>query len=504
MCITLRVIYWKYYDFIFFYDVAKSMRQVYLGVRPLRHVSWIPTPLRVLQNQEWMFLVFLFLFLCLVPMLSNIGFLSEDGCALVKGAKKCASWSYRMKKYGQYLGSIGHSLLACMFLPVSRRSIVVIVTGLSYEKLLKWHHICGRLMFVFVVLHTLGFVVNWVSSGVVLGKIFKSKILAGIFCFVALSLLNICSLERNRENHYRLFRIVHVVFVPCVLMLLFLHYDPQELMIKLSMPLGFYVVDLYRRRKNLTEGVVNSIKLVGGDVAKVEIACDNIVSNVGSCDWIYINIPLISKFEIHPFSLFHGVQLQDLSSRPVLFIYMKVKDQNSWTNRLVQDKSILRNSSVYIDGPYGSLGLKMELKKYDVLLIICGGVGVVPLLSLVRNCSNTLPCVFVWTCNNSELIREFSSEILACSAFDSVSVTVCYTGHDSGSSALSGSRVNFSTGKRVNLADTMSDVLHVHRGHGAPIIGSITCGPKSLSDDVQTHLAGLNAVFHHYEEVYQV
>jgi len=87
----------------------------------------------------------------------------------------------------------------------------------------------------------------------------------------------------------------------------------------------------------------------------------------------FINIPEVSKFEWHPISF------SSAPNDPSFMFY--VKTLGSWSRSLNALNG--KKPTIRIDGPYGKL--THDIDNYDVILLCCGGIGVTPMLSVLRD-----------------------------------------------------------------------------------------------------------------------
>uniref|UniRef100_A0A6B2LHR3 FAD-binding FR-type domain-containing protein n=1 Tax=Arcella intermedia TaxID=1963864 RepID=A0A6B2LHR3_9EUKA len=91
--------------------------------------------------------------------------------------------------------------------------------------------------------------------------------------------------------------------------------------------------------------------------------------------YVFINIPEISSMEWHPFSL---------SSAPNdTIMEVHVRALGNWTKKLVDLASQKQQTRIKFDGPYGNL--KLNYRRYTNMLLIGGGIGVTPLIGILKD-----------------------------------------------------------------------------------------------------------------------
>jgi len=95
--------------------------------------------------------------------------------------------------------------------------------------------------------------------------------------------------------------------------------------------------------------------------------------------YAFLNIPQLSKFQWHPFSI---------SSNPSQhYISFHIKDMSklSWTRRLAglsMDGTFGPELVVNVDGPYG---YPPDYLDFEVLILVAGGVGITPVHSILMD-----------------------------------------------------------------------------------------------------------------------
>jgi predicted ferric reductase len=92
--------------------------------------------------------------------------------------------------------------------------------------------------------------------------------------------------------------------------------------------------------------------------------------------YLFINIPIISEMEWHPFTI---------ESNPnVNYITIYIKNVGRWTNTLYDLVKCNYNfKNIYIDGPINSPSEKYL--EYDKCIMIATGIGITPFLPIIQD-----------------------------------------------------------------------------------------------------------------------
>jgi len=95
--------------------------------------------------------------------------------------------------------------------------------------------------------------------------------------------------------------------------------------------------------------------------------------------YVFINIPELSLFEWHPFSI---------SSAPHMdVVYVHVRVLGGWTKRLYEladKKGRGKWVAAFLEGCYGEPAVDVESDRYKCFLMISGGIGITPMQSIAN------------------------------------------------------------------------------------------------------------------------
>lgn len=106
--------------------------------------------------------------------------------------------------------------------------------------------------------------------------------------------------------------------------------------------------------------------------------------------YLYLNIPSISPYEWHPFTISSAPS----DGRVTCHIKMAPMGRHTFTGKLLSLAEVVRSGvldasdvHVNVDGPYGEW---LDPTRFDSLLLIAGGIGVTPIHSIFRELRSIL------------------------------------------------------------------------------------------------------------------
>jgi hypothetical protein len=294
--------------------------------------------------------------------------------------------------------------------PIAKSSALLInvnlcVLLLSSNKIWKrWFYYSGKTwkglhiyifswMFVFSTIHTISHIFNFTKTSTDLLKypVNITGLLLSLI-FIVLSIIGIFNIS-NRIHHILVTLLLVVLSIHgtfCTIKYNFNQCPKATSWLWILPGIVLYVFEYvlkYTKRVCITD-----TQLITDNILSVELdISDNYLGKI-----VWINIPNVSLFEWHPFTVCKGS-----CERPVLFI----KKRGDWTTNFIESIESKRQKYILVDGPYKGLPDKfyIDTAVESPCIIICSGIGVTTFLHKLH-CQNVYFIIIVKTINETEWI----------------------------------------------------------------------------------------------------
>ncbi|XP_042000794.1 ferric reduction oxidase 2-like [Salvia splendens] len=312
-------------------------------------------------------------------------------------------WEAKLDMAALRLGLVGNIALTFLFFPVTRGSSVLQFLGLTSEASVKYHIWLGHIVMTFFTAHGLSYIIFWVSTHqlaqMVEWKNTGVSNLAGEISLVAGLFLWVTTYPRIRRRMFELFFYTHHLYILFVFFFV-LHVGISYASIMLP---GFFlfIVDRYLRFLQSRRHV----RLLSARVLPCHTVELNFSKNKGlnysPTSIMFVNVPSISKLQWHPFTISSSSSLESDT------ISVIIKGEGKWTsklNDLVASPSPPQRLDVSIEGPYGPAST--DFQRHDLLVMVSGGSGVTPFISIIRDLIHT-----------AETLKNQTPQILLITAF---------------------------------------------------------------------------------------
>lgn len=387
-------------------------------------------------------------------------------------------------------------ILAINLLPITRNSLWVILFNLSYERLNQFHRLIGFTAYIAVLIKF--FAVFFVhNQEFLISTYYLDNInpLAGTIATILIVLTTFLSLSFVRTNYFEVFFFSHRIF--CLLIIIASSIHHINFLYYLLPSIVLYAIDLLVRHFKTHKAIYSKIKVVGDETNDTccIIITVTLVKNI-DCkpgSYFFLCFENISKFEYHPLSLISH-------DEGTLIFCAKDMGEKTWTNKLKKFNTIetLFNRTIYIQGPYGHFDIKYEEDKYENLILVAGGIGIPPVLSVMEDI-NTLfekqklkklkKCILIWVVHHHSFITPFNKTFLkfdenlfefhlfSTNKFQNEPNQILFPFHV--------------TIKRPHLPSLLNQLIIDNYGSSSNT-AVFSCGPHSLSKDVIETCVRLN------------
>ncbi|GFP90764.1 ferric reduction oxidase 8 mitochondrial [Phtheirospermum japonicum] len=267
---------------------------------------------------------------------------------------KLSLWQYKMFRMATRCGLLSEACLALLLLPVLRGISVFRLIGIQFEASIRYHIWLGNAMMFFATLHGAGTFFIWGLKHRIQDEMWKWQKKGRIYLAGEMALI-------TGDRHF------YMVF-PGVFL--------------------FALDKLLRILQSMPKMCILSARVLPCRAIELTLLKDPRLKYAPT-SLIFLKIPSISKFQWHPFSIISSSSM-DKNTFSII-----VKSGGQWTSSLYDQILAYDHDSeadqskcipIAIEGPYGPASL--EFLRYNNLLMVAGGIGITPFLSIVQELSS--------------------------------------------------------------------------------------------------------------------
>ncbi|KAL8465577.1 hypothetical protein ACS0TY_034892 [Phlomoides rotata] len=305
---------------------------------------------------------------------------------------KLSPWQYKLFRMATRCGLLAEACLALLLLPVLRGMSVFRLLGIQFEASVRYHIWLGTGMIFFATLHGGGTIFIWGINHKIQDEMWKWQTKGRIYLAGEITLLTglviwITALPQIRRRWFQVFYYTHHLYIVFLVFFLFHGGDRHFYMVFPGVFL-FALDKLLRVIQSTTETCILSARVFPCKAIELTLPKDpRLVYTPTSV--VFLKIPSISKLQWHPFTV---TSSSGIDKHTISII---IKSEGQWTSSLYKQIHVQQVSEVgqrecipvALEGPYGPASL--EYARYDSLLMVAGGIGVTPFLSILRElCSD--------------------------------------------------------------------------------------------------------------------
>ncbi|KAF0713817.1 Aste57867_4198 [Aphanomyces stellatus] len=214
------------------------------------------------------------------------------------------------------------------------------------------------------------------------------------------------------------------------------------------------------------------------------------------CSFFWVNIPSISLIEWHPFS---AVVTPDGDS---IAFCIKAMGADRFTDKVVRYVTAANGDgsrlTLRLDGPHGKPSLDVD--DYDVLVLVAGGIGITPLISLINSFrhsaisnDNEVEIHLHWVVQSPQDLLVVDSLMFPLPATVKATFYVSQAKEAGFVLCQTGDGVAYVGGRPI-----LDEFVNIERYHHKRV-GVLACGPATLVHDVERHSHQCGLDFHKEE-----
>ncbi|KAL7138908.1 hypothetical protein ABFS83_09G014800 [Erythranthe nasuta] len=304
---------------------------------------------------------------------------------------KLSPWEYKFFRMATRCGLLSEVCLALLLLPVLRGMSIFRLLKIEFEASVIYHICLGNAMIFFATLHGAGTFFIWGINHRIQDEMWKWQkkgriYLAGEIALITALIIWTTSLPQIRRKWFRVFYYTHHLYIVFLVFFLF-HGGDRHFYIIFPGVFLFALDKLLRILQSRTETCVISARVFPCRAVELTLPKDPRLKYTPT-SVIFLKIPSISRFQWHPFSVTSSSSVDEDT------ISVIIKSEGQWTSALYNkingqtDSETDRRVCIQIatEGPYGPASL--DFLRYDNLLLVAGGIGITPFLSILREISS--------------------------------------------------------------------------------------------------------------------
>ena len=282
--------------------------------------------------------------------------------------------------------------LSTVFLPITRNSIWVIFFNISQERIIYIHRIIATLCIISVFIKFIAVLILYTTSFLIklINPATGGSPLFGTIATIMFFLCGIFAIKILRQKYFEVFYYSHKILSILILIFSTLHY--MSFLYYILPSIILYFIDLILRNLYMSSSIYSKVQNIGNEKHNTSCCIVNItlkkdIKVFPGCYFYVCFYKDVSKFQWHPLSMVS----YNRKTNNIVFC-LKNMGEHSWSGRLYNinknNSNILSNRKVLIQGPYGHISVNYRLNKYSNITIICGGIGITPMISILKDINN--------------------------------------------------------------------------------------------------------------------
>ncbi|XP_040987338.1 ferric reduction oxidase 8, mitochondrial [Juglans microcarpa x Juglans regia] len=296
-------------------------------------------------------------------------------------------WQLKYLRVATRFGLLAEACLALLLLPILRGLAIFRLLGIQFEASVRYHIWVGTAMLTFATLHGASTLFIWGVSHHIQDEIWKWQktgriYLAGEISLVTGLVIWITALPQIRRKKFELFYYTHHLYIVFLVFFLFHGGDRHFYMVFPGIFL-FGLDKILRIVQSRPESCILAARVFPSKAIELILPKDPSLKYTPT-SVLFMKIPSISKCQWHSFSITSSSSVNDDSMSVI------IKCEGWWTNSLYDliqadldsDSDQTKCIPIAVEGPYGPASV--DFLRYDSLLMIAGGIGITPFLSILQ------------------------------------------------------------------------------------------------------------------------
>uniref|UniRef100_A0A7S2V7M5 FAD-binding 8 domain-containing protein n=1 Tax=Fibrocapsa japonica TaxID=94617 RepID=A0A7S2V7M5_9STRA len=269
----------------------------------------------------------------------------------------------------------------------------------------SFHVFCGKMISFSSTIHTVFHIIRWGLQRN-LGLLISERTgVTGMFAVLFLMMVLLPMTLFRTSMDYEVRKMLHYLFFPFGISLAC--HAPSDVSFAahvLSFCIILYSLDSFYVWMFMTEHIrTTSFHVLDCGVQLSMPVSDTVLKRyeVGRGGYVYVNIPWISKYEWHPFSVYDD---PDGSNKRNIFIYRA----GDWSKAVHDSLTVDTSRPVWLQGPFHSpFGSAVG---FDNHILVATGIGITPAISTINALKEHKIMNLIWMTHDPELVEFYLAQ----------------------------------------------------------------------------------------------
>lgn len=290
-------------------------------------------------------------------------------------------WKARLDAAAHRLALVGDLCCAFLFFPVTRGSSILLLLGLTSESSIRYHVWLGHITMAVFATHGVCYIIYWAVTDQMdeMLKWANTDVanVAGEIALLAGVIMWATTIPRIRRKMFELFFYTHHLYMVFLFFYL-MHVGISHFCLILP-GVYLFMVDRYLRfLQSRNRARLVSARLLPSEAIELNFAKSPKLT-FEPLSTVFINVPSVSSLQWHPFTVTSSSNLEPERLSVI------IKKEGTWTQNLYKTLAkphVHDCLHVKVEGPYGPLS--KNFLRYDSLILVSGGSGITPFISIIR------------------------------------------------------------------------------------------------------------------------